>query len=123
MAALDVDEEMILEELRKFYRGARVSLEKSASEMMFLVDSYRIRNLQRTRECRVAIRIAQSGKEVLVESGCEDLNGLLVGEVKRLTVAGAEWLIIPVSSVWEYGRPSYWFLERNLTNFFTPSGK
>ncbi|AKA49338.1 hypothetical protein IX51_09745 [uncultured archaeon] len=117
METLPVDKDNILKELKKFYRNSGIELVELEEGLLFTIDSYTIRDSD-GKKCRIALCIRDGKGEVLVDTSFEDLKKYLKGAEATVSLNGNRWISVPKRYFWEYYRPSYWFVERNLTEFF-----
>lgn len=111
------DNEKIESELKKFYRNSEVEASKTPSGLLFVIDSYLVRNVSH-HSCLVALLISDGAGQVLVDPESEATRQHVRGSETTITIGSRKWLSVPRRYLWEYDRPAYWFVERNLTEFF-----
>lgn len=117
MAYPEIDSETVYEELKKFYKKAEITSTDLEDGTLFTIDSYQIRK-QGDSRCRVGLFFHKGRGEVLVDSSSEKAASFRTGNEKRAEHAGIKWIVVPEKYFWEFGRPAYWFVERNLTSYF-----
>lgn len=118
MVDSDTDSEDVMRDLRKFYRGCEVEQADTDSGTVYIVRGYLIRGSEKEEKCNVGLHIGEKVKEVLVDRDSADISRFLSGNEQTKEAAGRNWIVVPVTTFWEFHRPAYWFMERNLTKFF-----
>ncbi len=113
----NTDLDVVTEELKKFYRQSKVERSEIGPDTIFVVDPYHIRDTENST-CRVAMLLQGGNAKVLVDSSFERLGEYRKGAGESINLGGTKWQSILKRYYWEAGKPSYWFLERNLTEFF-----
>ena len=113
----EVNDESVRNDLKKFYRKSGIESTEYDSGTLFTISSYPVR-AENIGQVTAGLFFHKGRGEVLIDSETEGIEHYLTGEEKTWEAGGRKWIVVPEKFFWEFGRPAYWFVERNLTVFF-----
>lgn len=117
MVTYEEEKEKVLKELRGFYKKAMVESRDYAGETIFTIEPYTIRDSEGLA-CKVGLLIRNDVKYVLIDSTFDEITSYSTNRDETIAVGNAQWLSVEKKYFWDSSKPSYWFVERNLTEFF-----
>lgn len=117
MVRFSNDKDKIEQELARFYRNSRVYMEELGNDLLFIIEEYRIRDTAGL-SCRAALIFGSGKPSVLIDSTFDNVAEYTDSLSGSIMLGENKWYPVRTNYFWDDEKPAYWFVERNLTEFF-----